>query len=58
MAEHLGRPLAKSETVHHKDGDHGNNDIDNLQLRIGKHGTGVVYRCSECGSHKVEAAEL
>lgn len=32
MAEHLGRPLLRSEIVHHKDEDDTNNYIDNLEL--------------------------
>lgn len=40
------------------DGDRKNNDITNLQLRIGKHGSGVQYRCMECGSTKLEPVEV
>lgn len=32
MSEYLGRPLAKKEVVHHRDGNGLNNDISNLQL--------------------------
>ena len=32
MSEHLGRPLRKSEVVHHIDGDKLNNRIENLEL--------------------------
>lgn len=32
MEEYLGRPLLANEHVHHKDGDKGNNNIDNLEL--------------------------
>lgn len=32
MEEKLGRPLQPSERVYHKDGDHLNNDEDNLVL--------------------------
>lgn len=34
MEEHLGRLLEKNEFVYHKDGDHRNNDIENLVLII------------------------
>jgi len=53
MARKLGRPLLRSETVHHIDGDHQNNKPDNLQLRQGKHGKHVVMCCLDCGSHNV-----
>jgi HNH endonuclease len=54
----LGRPLLKTETVHHIDGDHANADISNLQLRQGNHGTGVVLACRTCGSHDVVAVPI
>lgn len=41
MQCHIGRPLLKSETVHHKDGNRQNNDLTNLELRSGAHGVGV-----------------
>jgi transposase-like protein len=58
MAKYLNRPLTKNESVHHIDGDKENNDISNLQLRIGKHGSGVTYCCQECGSKKLKPIEL
>ena len=32
MAQHLGRPLSRTEVVHHIDHDVANNSIENLQL--------------------------
>jgi hypothetical protein len=58
MARNLNRPLEKWESVHHIDGNKENNDISNLQLRIGQHGTGIVYCCSECNSIKVKPIHL
>jgi hypothetical protein len=58
MARKLGRPLRRSETVHHKDGDRGNNDPENLQLRQGKHGKHVAMCCHDCGSRNIGPCEL
>lgn len=41
MQVHLGRPLAKGETVHHRDGIRHNNDPSNLELKIGAHSRGI-----------------
>lgn len=53
MARSIGRALDKSETVHHINGDTKDNRIENLQLRQGKHGKGVIMFCLNCGSHNV-----
>ena len=41
VAQHLGRCLLPSETVHHDRGDKLDNRIERLELRIGQHGKGV-----------------
>lgn len=59
MAQHLGRPLLRGETVHHKNNnDTQNNVIANLQLRQGRHGKGGAFQCADCGSHNVRPISL
>ena len=40
MSHYLRRALYPNETVHHKDGNRTNNNLDNLELRDGHHGPG------------------
>ena len=58
MEQELGRYLEKHETVHHINGNTKDNRLENLQLRQGKHGRGIAYKCLDCGSHNIEAIEL
>lgn len=58
MARSLGRPIDRTESVHHINGTRDDNRLENLQLRQGRHGHGQCYECADCGSRNIVTAKL
>lgn len=58
VEDSIGRLMESHETVHHINGDRADNRLENLQLRSGKHGKGVVHRCADCGSTNITSEKI
>jgi hypothetical protein len=58
MEEAISRPVRSDETVHHLNGVHDDNRIENLQLRQVGHGKGGCYECADCGSRNIRPMSL
>jgi hypothetical protein len=52
MAEAVGRPLAKGETVHHRNGVRADNRLENLELWVRSHPSG--QRVEDAVAHSLE----
>jgi DNA-binding CsgD family transcriptional regulator len=57
MARSLGRALVRQETVHHINGNRGDNQLENLQLMWGKHTAGQRLACADCASSHVRLSD-
>ena len=58
MEQMMGRVLESHETVHHINGDRADNRPENLQLRTGRHGKGIIHHCLDCGSTNISSERI